>query len=484
MKPFTGLRELRNDLRAKKYSAVELAQFYLDRIAKLNDQINCFITVDAERCLERAAIADRELATTHPQPLCGIPIAHKDLFCTEGVRTTCASNMLQSFVAPYDATVVKQTSDVGTVMLGKTNMDEFAMGSSNETSCFGVVHNPWDLGRVPGGSSGGAAAAVSSGMTPMATGSDTGGSIRQPASLCGVTGLKPTYGRVSRFGMIAFASSLDQGGPIAHSANDVFELLAAMEGHDPQDSTSANISKTTLPGRDRTLVIGLSESLFDGLDERIVECIQQARRQFEALGHRIEVIELPHIDAAVAAYYVLSSAEASTNLARYDGVRYGHRADTSVDLLDMYCRSRTEGFGLEVKRRILTGTYSLSVGYFDAYYLKAQKIRRLVREGFLTAFEKVDLILAPVTPTTAFEIGSLNQDPIEMYKQDLYTVPVSLAGLPALSLPCGFVEGLPIGMQLIGQHFAEGDVLEGGMAFQAETDWHTRHPQLEATSPR
>ena len=481
MRPFIGVRELRSDLRAKKYSAVELTQFYLDRITEFNNRINCFITVDTKGCLERAELADRQLATLHPPPLCGIPIAHKDLFCTAGVQTTCASNMLRSFVAPYDATVVKHTSDAGSISLGKTNMDEFAMGSSNETSCFGVVRNPWDLSRVPGGSSGGAAASVSSGMTPLATGSDTGGSIRQPASLCGVTGMKPTYGRVSRFGMIAFASSLDQGGPIAHSANDVYELLAAMEGHDPQDSTSANIAKTVLPERDRTFVIGYPESLFDGLDENVAECIQQARRQFEALGHKIEVIELPYIDAAVAAYYVLSSAEASTNLARYDGVRYGHRTEASVDLLDMYCRSRSEGFGLEVKRRILTGTYSLSVGYFDAYYLKAQKIRRLVRDGFLEAFDKVDLILAPVTPTTAFEIGSLNAEPVEMYKQDLYTIPVSLAGLPSLSLPCGFVDGLPIGMQLIGPHFAEGNVLAGGIAFQDETDWHDRHPCLEDT---
>ena len=481
MKPYIGVRQLRSDLQAKKYSAVELAQFYLDRIAKFNDQINCFITVDTERCLERAAAADRALATSNAPSLNGIPIAHKDLFCTAGVRTTCASSMLKSFVAPYDATVVKQTSNAGTVTLGKTNMDEFAMGSSNETSCFGAVRNPWNLKRVPGGSSGGAAASVSSGMTPLATGSDTGGSIRQPASLCGVTGLKPTYGRVSRFGMIAFASSLDQGGPIAHSAVDVHELLTAMEGHDPRDSTSANIAKTELSARDRRFVIGFPDSLLDGLDENIAKCMEQARKQFEMLGHKIEVIELPHIDAAVAAYYVLSSAEASTNLARYDGVRYGHRTDSSADLLDMYRRTRTEGFGLEVKRRILTGTYSLSVGYFDAYYLKAQKIRRLVRDGFLEAFKKVDLILAPVSPTTAFEIASLKASPVEMYRQDLYTIPVSLAGLPSLSLPCGFVEGLPIGMQLIGPHFSEGDVLTGGIEFQSVTDWHDQHPNLEAT---
>ncbi|MCY3859760.1 MAG: Asp-tRNA(Asn)/Glu-tRNA(Gln) amidotransferase subunit GatA [Gammaproteobacteria bacterium] len=482
MKPFIGVQELRNDLRAKKYSAVELAHFYLNRISELNGSINGFITVDSERCLERAALADRQLAHSNPHPLCGIPIAHKDLFCTKGVRTTCASNMLGSFIAPYDATVVKQTAEAGTVSLGKTNMDEFAMGSSNETSWFGVVRNPWNLNCVPGGSSGGTAASVSSGMTPLATGSDTGGSIRQPASLCGITGLKPTYGRVSRFGMIAFASSLDQGGPLAHSATDVYELLAAMEGHDPMDSTSADVENTTLPAGDRSFVIGYPESLFDDLDSDIAGCIERARLQFEALGHKIEVVELPHIDAAVAAYYVISSAEASTNLARYDGVRYGHRTEVSEDLLDMYCQSRTEGFGLEVKRRILTGTYSLSVGYFDAYYLKAQKIRRLVRDGFLTAFENVDMILAPVTPTTAFEFNSMKADPVEMYKQDLYTIPVSLAGLPALSLPCGFVNDLPVGMQLIGRHFAEGEVLAGGMAFQDRTDWHEHHPTLESAS--
>ena len=475
------MQELRRDLHDRKYSATELAQFYLDRISAFNDRINCFITVDEEGCLERAAEFDRQFGSSTNQPLCGIPIAHKDLFCTAGLPTTCASNMLKSFIAPYDATVVKRTFDEGTVSLGKTNMDEFAMGSSNETSFFGPVRNPWNLNRVPGGSSGGAAAAVASGMTPLATGSDTGGSIRQPASLCGVTGLKPTYGRVSRFGMIAFASSLDQGGPMAHSAIDVYELLAAMEGHDPLDSTSADVSKTILPESNQSLVIGYPEAIFDGLDKNIAGCIEEARAEFEALGHTIKSVELPHVEAAIAAYYVLSSAEASTNLARYDGVRYGHRAAKSEDLIDMYCNSRTEGFGLEVKRRILTGTYSLSVGYFDAYYLKAQKIRRLVRDGFLAAFENVDLILAPVTPSPAFEIASLNTQPIEMYRQDLYTIPVSLAGLPALSLPCGFVDGLPVGMQLIGPHFAEGAVLDGGIAFQNVTDWHDQHPDLEAT---
>ena len=480
MKPFAKLRELQVGLRQKKLSAVELAKFYLDRIATLNARINSFITVDEELCLERAALADQELGRANPSALCGIPLAHKDLFCTKGMRTTCASRMLASFIAPYDATVVSKTAEAGTVLLGKTNMDEFAMGSSNETSYFGPVHNPWDLSRVPGGSSGGAAAAVASGMTPLATGSDTGGSIRQPASLCGVTGLKPTYGRVSRFGMIAFASSLDQAGPIAQSAADVSALLTAMEGYDPRDSTSADIAATSLANEDRKYVFGYPEALFDGLDASVAKLIDQGRSELERIGHKTETIDLRHIEAAVAAYYVLSSAEASTNLARYDGVRYGYRANAPVDLEDLYRRSRSEGFGLEVKRRILTGTYSLSVGYFDAYYLKAQKIRRLVREGFLAAFQNVDLILAPVAPTPAFKLASLSTDPVQMYSQDLFTIPVSLAGLPALSLPCGFVDGLPIGMQVIGPHFAEGHVLAAGCGYQTVTDWHERHPDLAA----
>ena len=482
MNPYLGVRELRHGLREKRFSAVELAEFYLDRIAAIDDRINSFITVDQEGCLAHAATADRQLANGNPPPLCGIPVAHKDLFCTAGVRTTCASKMLSTFIAPYDATVVERTAAQGAVLLGKTNMDEFAMGSSNETSYFGAVHNPWRETHVPGGSSGGAAAAVASGLTPLATGTDTGGSIRQPASLCGVTGLKPTYGRVSRFGMIAFASSLDQGGPIGTSAEDVFELLLAMEGHDVNDSSSADRPPTVLPSEQRNLVIGYPEALYEGLDQEIADCIDRARTQLEALGYSIKRVEIPHIDAAVAAYYVLSSAEASTNLARYDGVRYGHRATGAEDLLDMYCQSRSEGFGLEVKRRILTGTYSLSVGYFDAYYLKAQKIRRLVRDGFLEAFQDVDLILAPVSPTTAFELGSLSANPVDMYRQDLFTIPISLAGLPALSLPCGFVDGLPVGMQLIGPHFEEGNVLAVGMAYQQATDWHARHPDLHTES--
>lgn len=479
MKPYLSLRELQSGLKAKSFSSVELTQFYLDRIASLNTQLNAFITVDADRSLMLAREADTKRARGDAPPLCGVPIAHKDLFCTQGVRTTCGSRMLASFQPPYDATVVRKTADAGTVLLGKTNMDEFAMGSSNETSHYGAVRNPWDMTRAPGGSSGGAAAGVASGLTPLATGSDTGGSIRQPASLCGVTGLKPTYGRVSRFGMIAFASSLDQGGPIAHSASDVATLLAAMEGHDPHDSTSADVPTTIVPRGEQKYTIGYPVSLFEGLDPQIASAIEESRHQLEALGHKVEQIELPYIDAAVAAYYVLSSAEASTNLARYDGVRYGHRAENPEDLADLYCRSRSEGFGLEVKRRILTGTYSLSVGYFDAYYLKAQKIRRLVRDGFLAAFEHVDLILAPVAPTPAFKLDSLSADPVLMYRQDLYTIPVSLAGLPALSLPCGFVDGLPVGMQVIGPHFAEGQVLDVGEAYQRVTDWHDRHPDLE-----
>lgn len=474
------MHELQQGLRERKFSATELAEFYLDRIRLFNETINCYITVDEEACLARAKIADENLLSANAPPLTGIPVAHKDLFCTADVRTTCASHMLSNFIAPYDATVVSNIAQNGANMLGKTNMDEFAMGSSNETSYFGAVSNPWDLNRVPGGSSGGSAAAISAGLAPLATGSDTGGSIRQPASFCGVTGLKPTYGRVSRFGMIAFASSLDQGGPFGNSAKDVHALLAAMEGYDPRDSTSANVPATSLVSENDKIVIGYPEALFEGLDQGVVELIERARQELETLGHLVKTVSIPYIDAAVAAYYVLSSAEASTNLARYDGVRYGHRSEQVEDLDDLYCQSRSEGFGLEVKRRILTGTYSLSVGYFDAYYVKAQKIRRLVRDGFLAAFNEVNLILAPVAPSVAFERGAMRADPVSMYKQDLYTIPVSLAGLPALSLPCGFLEGLPVGMQLIGPHFAEGQVLTTGMEFQNVTDWHEKHPNVEA----
>lgn len=483
MRPFASLVELQQGLHNRDFSAVELAEFYLGRIDRLNEHINGFITVDRERCLSVARQADDQLTKNSTAQLCGIPIAHKDVFCTRNMLTTCASRMLSSFISPYDATVVRKLKDAGTVLLGKTNMDEFAMGSSNETSHFGPVHNPWKLGYAPGGSSGGSAAVVAAGMAPAATGTDTGGSIRQPASLCGVTGLKPTYGRVSRFGMIAFASSLDQGGPIAHTVDDVHLLLSNMEGWDSNDATSADVEKLPPLDIERKFKIGIPEHLFTGLDRSVADPIDQARKSLESMGHVTIEVEIPHMDAAVAAYYVLSGAEASTNLARYDGVRYGHRTESPDELADLYCKSRSEGFGREVKRRILTGTYSLSVGYYDAYYLKAQKIRRLVRDAFLDTFDRVDLILAPVSPTTAFKLGTLGAQPVEMYRQDIYTIPVSLAGLPALSLPCGFDSGLPVGLQVIGPQFQDGNVLSLGKQYQESTDWHTRHPDsLEAFS--
>ena len=482
MKPFGTLQELRHGLKNRDFSAVELREFYLNRINQFNLSLNAYLHVDEEGSSKAAQRADKQLADGDAPTLCGIPIAHKDLFCTKGLPTTCASKMLASFVAPYDATVVEKVHHAGAVMLGKTNMDEFAMGSSNETSHFGPVRNPWDAERSPGGSSGGSAAAVAAGLTPLATGTDTGGSIRQPASLSGVTGLKPTYGRVSRFGMIAFASSLDQGGPIGHSVEDVATLLQVMEGHDVHDSTSADVAATQLPAEYRQHTIGYPESIFTDVDPRMVRLIEDARAELEGLGHQFVSVDLPYIDEAIAAYYVISGAEASTNLARFDGVRYGYRAPSPVDLADLYCRSRSEGFGLEVKRRILTGTYSLSIGYFDAYYLKAQKIRRLVRDSFTQTFEKVDAILMPVAPTTAFPIGSMMAEPVQMYQQDIYTIPVSLAGLPALSLPCGLLDSLPVGMQLIGDHFQEGTVLSLGRSFQEVTEWHQQHPILEAAS--
>lgn len=482
MKPYQSLSQIRSDLNARKTCAVELTQLYLDRIQKYNDQLNCFISVHPEQALAAARNADQRIRQGISKPLLGIPIAHKDLFCTKGLPTTCGSKMLQNFVSPYDSTVVSNIRNAGAITLGKTNMDEFAMGSSNETSYFGVVANPWDTSRSPGGSSGGSASAVAAGLVPLATGSDTGGSIRQPCGFCGTTGLKPTYGRVSRFGMIAFASSLDQGGPIANSAADCATLLQAMEGYDPRDSTSANVAATNCGDLDRKLKIGLPTHLFKDLDGEIAQNLDTAKAELTYCGHEFVEIELPHSDVASATYYVISGAEASANLSRYDGVRYGHRAESPVDLNDLYRRSRSEGFGAEVKRRILTGTFALSVGYFDAYYLKAQKVRRLIRQDFLDAFESVDLIFTPVTPTTAFELGSLTDNPVEMYQQDLYTIPASLAGLPALSLPCGFKDGLPVNFQLIGRHFDEATILSAAQQYQGRTSWHESHPTIFESS--
>ena len=474
MAPAADIATLRRGLDGGEYSARELAQDVLARIEAANPGLNCFITITGEQALAAADAADARIAAGHAGPLTGIPIAHKDLFCTAGVPTTCASRMLAEFTAPYDATVVARLADAGGVALGKTNMDEFAMGASNETSWFGPAHNPWHRGRTPGGSSGGSAAAVAARLVPLATGTDTGGSIRQPAAFCGVTGLKPTYGRVSRYGMVAFASSLDQGGAFARSVADVEWLLLAMEGHDPLDSTSAARPPTTRAPTTR-MTLGVPREYWDGLDAGMAHCLETATRELEAAGAALKDISLPHTAAAVPAYYVIASAEASANLARYDGVRFGHRAEAPTDLDDLYQRSRGEGFGAEVKRRILTGTYVLSVGYYDAYYLKAQRVRRLIRQDFLDAFAAVDAIVAPVTPSVAFELGAV-RDPVAMYRQDVFTTPASLAGLPAMSLPCGFQDGLPVGLQLIAPHFEEGRLLTLGAALQSRTDWHLRQP--------
>ena len=476
---FATISDIRTALSSKTTSASELAREHLDRIAR--SELNSFVTVCEDDALAAAREADRQIARRGPSGLLGIPIAHKDVFCTAGVRTTCASKMLAEFVPAYDATVVTKLHNAGAIMLGKTNMDEFAMGSSNENSHFGPVSNPWDPERVPGGSSGGSAAAVAAGLVPAATATDTGGSIRQPAALCGISGLKPTYGRVSRYGMVAFASSLDQGGPMARSAEDLRLLLHYMEGHDPLDSTSADTGPTPHKADRIGLRIGIVREYGRDLDARLAATLDEAAAVFERLGHERLDISLPHTAYATAAYYVVASAEASTNLSRYDGVRYGHRAGSPVDLDDLYARSRSEGFGAEVKRRILTGTYALSIGYYDAYYRKAQRLRRLVRQDFLDAFATVDLILAPSTPSTAFEKGAFlapdeTKDPTVMYEQDVYTVPASLAGLPALSIPCGNVDGLPVGMQIIAPHFGEDRLLALAESFQRETDWHQRTP--------
>ncbi len=468
----------RDALAANAVSSVEIVRSCLDRIDAAG-RLNAFVTVCEEQAMVSAARADEAIARGGMRGLLGVPIAHKDIFCTDGVRTTCASRMLEHFVSPYDATVVARLGAAGAVTVGKTNMDEFAMGSTNETSFFGPVANPWDAGRVPGGSSGGSAAAVAAGLVPAATGTDTGGSIRQPAAFCGISGLKPTYGRVSRFGMVAFASSLDQGGPMARSAADLRLLLGHMEGHDPRDSTSANEGPTPNAPQS-TLDVGIPREYWTDLGGDVAGPLEDAVVSLKRLGHRCHDVSLPHTEFAVPVYYVVASAEASTNLSRYDGVRYGHRAAEPADLDDLYRRSRSEGFGVEVKRRILTGTYTLSVGYYDAYYGQAQRVRRLIRQDFLDAFRHVDVLLTPATPTPAPAIGALTgaADPTVMYKQDVYTVPASLAGLPALSIPCGFADGLPVGLQVIGPHFAEDRLLALGEAYQRETDWHLQAPAM------
>jgi len=481
---FAPIAELARGLRARAFSSRELTRYFLDRISRYDGALNSFISVTEARALAQADAADRRLQEGQVTALTGIPIAHKDLFCTAGVATTCGSRMLERFVAPYDATVVTRLDAAGAVTLGKTNMDEFAMGSSNENSYFGAVGNPWNPALVPGGSSGGSAAAVAAGLTPVATGTDTGGSIRQPAAFCGLSGIKPTYGRISRYGMVAFASSLDQAGVFGHGVDDLALMLAFMSGFDPRDSTSSEQPDAWLAGAanspvgvpERAPVIGLPREYFDGL--RVGgAALDAARRSLEAAGCQFREISLPHSSMAIPAYYIIAGAEASTNLSRYDGVRFGHRCENPKNLEDLYRRSRTEGFGMEVKRRILTGTYALSVGYFDAYYVKAQQLRRLIQNDFLAAFADVDVILTPTAPGVAFPKGDLTDDPIAMYQQDIFTVPASLAGLPALSLPCGFHEGLPLGLQLIGPHFGERALLETGALYQRDTDWHRRHPE-------
>ena len=479
--PAATVAELVRGLAAKRYSSVELTRAYLDRVAAAQPELNAFITVTGEAALAAAARADEARAAGRGGPLTGVPLAHKDIFCTEDVLTTCGSKMLANFVSPCDATVVAGLRQAGTVMLGKLNMDEFAMGSSNETSYFGPVRNPWDTARVPGGSSGGSAAAVAARIAPAATATDTGGSIRQPAALCGVTGIKPTYGRVSRYGMIAFASSLDQGGLITVSAEDAALLLGPMSGFDPRDSTSVDSPvpdyTATLADSLDGLTIGLVKEFFDdGLDAECGARIREAIAVLEKQGARVREVSCPNLPLSVPTYYVVAPAECSSNLARFDGVRFGHRCESPKNLTDLYSRSRGEGFGAEVKRRIMTGTYVLSAGYYDAYYLKAQRVRQLISADFARAFGECDLLLGPTSPTPAFRIGDKCDDPITMYLNDIYTIGANLAGLPGMSLPCGFVGGLPVGLQLIGPHFSEARMLNAAHRYQMETDWHLRVP--------
>ena len=477
-----SLIELSAALAARKVSSVELTQLFLARIAGLNPELNAFITVDAGRALEGARAADARRSAGETGALLGIPVAQKDIFCTRGLLTTCGSKMLANFVAPYDAHVVEKFGAAGAVLLGKTNMDEFAMGSSSETSYFGPVKNAWRKTAVPGGSSGGSAAAVAARMAPAATGTDTGGSIRQPAAFSGICGLKPTYGVVSRYGMIAFASSLDQGGPMGKTAADLAALLDVMAGFDARDSTSLERPAEDY-ARDLDLPlaglrIGLPSEYFgEGVDADVASRVRDAIRWYASQGAKTLEIKLPNTRLAVPAYYVLAPAEASSNLSRFDGVRYGHRAAEYADLFEMYCNTRAEGFGAEVKRRILVGTFVLSHGYYDAYYLQAQKIRRLIAQDFADAFARCDLIMGPAAPSTAFEIGAMSSDPVQMYLNDIFTVPASLAGLPGMSIPCGFdAKGLPVGLQVIGNYFSEARMLNAAHQYQKATDWHQRVP--------
>ena len=478
----SSLKTLSQMLAKKEISSVELAQAFLNRIDAFNPEINAYIALDQDKTLAQAKAADARIAAGNAEPLTGIPIAQKDIFCANGWKTTCSSKMLENFVAPYDAHVISRFDAAGAVNLGKTNMDEFAMGSSNETSYFGGVKNPWDFTRVPGGSSGGSAAAVAARLCAAATGTDTGGSIRQPASLCGFTGLKPTYGVVSRYGMIAFASSLDQAGPMAKSAEDCALMMNVMAGFDERDSTSLNREKEDYT-RDlnkplQGLRIGLPKEYFaEGLDANVAKVVMDAVTEYKKLGAEIVDISLPNTGLSIPVYYVLAPAEASSNLSRYDGVRYGYRTPEYTDLMDMYCKTRAEGFGEEVKRRILIGTYVLSAGYYDAYYLKAQQIRRLIAQDFEEAFKHCDVIMGPAAPSTAFKAGEKVDDPVAMYLEDLYTIAVNLAGLPGMSIPAGFSNSLPVGLQIIGNYFDEARMLNVAHQYQQVTDWHTRMPE-------
>ena len=478
---YKSVTEILQAIKNKKISASEITSEYLERIKASDGDLNCFITLTEEAALNRAKEIDKDISKNKFKPLSGLPIAQKDIFCTKGVKTSCGSKMLDNFISPYDATVVDKLNKAGTIMLGKTNMDEFAMGSSNETSFYGPVKNPWDNAYVPGGSSGGSASAVAARISPCSTGTDTGGSIRQPASLCGICGLKPTYGRVSRFGMIAFASSLDQAGLFTTDALDAAILLKEISGHDPKDSTSSTVEVPNYydycTNSDRKeFTVGIPEEFVNDLNDEVKISFYDSVKILEKIGCKIKKISLKHTGLGVSAYQVVAPAECSSNLSRFDGVRYGHRSKKSSTLESLYRESRSEGFGKEVKRRILVGTYALSAGYYDAYYLKAQKVRNLIAQDFSQAFEHVDLILGPTTPDKAFKIGEKMNDPIAMYLSDVYTVSTNLAGLPAMSIPMGFKEGMPLGLQIIGNHFDEKDILKLSHLFQKETDWHNKEP--------
>ena len=476
------ITELAAGLQAREFSSIELTQHFLDRIGAVDGDLNSFITTTPELALEEARAADARISAGDAGPMTGIPIAHKDIYCTSGVKTSCGSRMLDGFTAPYDAHVVSKLRDAGAVMLGKTNMDEFAMGSTNESSFYGPVKNPWDRDRVPGGSSGGSAAAVAARLCAAATGTDTGGSIRQPASHCGITGLKPTYGRVSRYGMIAYASSLDQGGPMAKTAEDAAILLQAMAGFDQRDSTSSDTPvpdySATLNDSIEGLKIGLPREYFDaGLDDGVRKSVEEAVELYKSLGAEVREISLPSTGLAVASYYVVAPAECSSNLSRYDGVRFGHRCEHPRDLEDLDKRSRSEGFGAEVKCRIMIGTYVLSAGYYDAFYLKAQKIRHLISDDFRKAFTEVDVIMGPASPTTAVSLGEMADDPVSMYLSDVYTVMTNMAGLPGISIPVAPVAGLPVGLQITGNYFDEARLLNIAHRFQQNSDWHKKMPE-------